>query len=251
MLTTLFFIILAQDIHLNRDGPEKAASLFAELDRLDSGESKSLEPLLALFGDLQRLIARDSRNRVATVDGSSFELEAKSGRLFHEPAKLPPENKTLNSWSFKTVRLHLEPENLYVYSLRFTGSHTIRLRKITLYFKKGPPMVFDEWMMMNDGNGQSFSKKSYTPSLNVWKPGEARVARILTSIDILGSAQDGAFESYLDFIFEVPEPQAQPYEKVLTRLAQIMRVLESTQLKNMNLQKIRYDLIEALKVYLK
>jgi len=246
----LYLLVLGQEITPNHDARRAADALSAELTRLSQMEETPLQRIVLtqILSDLERSIRRDHESRVAVKDGPSLELDAKSEILFVQTPKLPPEIKRNGTWQFQPIRLDLVPKNLYVYSLRFKGSHTIRIRSVTLHFKTGPPVIHDTWKDMEHGNGRAFSKRSFSPVLNAWREGEQRVARILTAIEILGSAQDSVFESYLDFALEVPEPQSKPYEKALSLVSDLKKDLSANELDAVKIAQGRALLREILEI---
>ena len=202
--------------------------------------------LSALLSELETAVAQDAQNRVHTK-GVSVELEAVNEVLFTHPPRLPAEQKVNGGWQFDTIRLQVAPRYLYVYGVRFKGSHTIRLRQVTLKFRDGgPDVIHNHWLDLEEGDGQAFDKRTFTPVLAAWRDDEAKRARPLEAIEILGSAQDGRHESDLEFLVEVPTPEARPHQKTPEILAQLRKKWESLDSADVTVYQLIQEDLEAL-----
>ena len=188
--------------------------MFFLVERFNRNES--MPPLSWLNSEIERLegaLANDAEHRPHIFDGPSILLEAKNQELFDKPPVAPPESKNGGRWTFPTIRLEVLPRHLYIYGLKLQGKNTLRLSEVTLFFHDGPARVHGQWQSMGSGNGAELSDQTFTPILEAWPEGTPRKARRLAAIEIVGSAQDGAASSELEFVMEVPDPEARPFEE--------------------------------------
>ncbi len=226
-LLGFLLVVSGQRFRPNGDVERALSSLQTQLEGLIRnfnrgwrGDLKSLDGALAR---LEEAIAHNAEHRVHRRSVPALELEAKNEALFGTIPVLPPESKVDGRWIFPTVRFEVVPRHLFLYDLKFRADHTVRLRKATLFFRDGSSLVHDTWWSMEDGNGKAFPKKEYLPVMGTVALGEARRARALAAIEIVGSAQDGGFEAVLDFTFTVPDPMSRPYRQAEILMAQIKR----------------------------
>ena len=227
-LLTMLLLISGQKTMPNRDVERAMDILWAQLESLivQYNQKKPVKDLSILEPTLARLEAAVDRNahvRVSRATLTTLRLEGKSALLFRQPPVLPPEVKSGGRWHFSTIRLEAVPRHLFLYSLTFKGDHTIRLRKVTLYFRDGTSMAHDRWWHMESDNGKAFSRRDFLPPLDVGPAGQPRRARVLEAIEIVGSAQDGPSEARLEFLLEVPDPEERPYREARDMIARLRK----------------------------
>ncbi len=176
--------------------------------------------LMLLRADLDALyeeVVRDS-NALVNRRAKQVTLDSDGLGLFRQPPVLPPEDKVGESWRFTTTRLEVVPQSLFVYAVRFKGDHTLRLRRVVLWFRDGTRMPFDAWADAEGGNGRALSRRSSGLEIKAYREGEVPQARALAAIEILGSAQDEGHEAKLQFHFAIPDPTARPFTSALALL---------------------------------
>lgn len=239
----------ASDLTANRDAARAFHQLYQRvvdlIDRAQQGGSLPDGSLLSIpLERLELAVQRNAQSRLPLHDGPSLFLEANDETLFTPVPVLPPENKNAENWTFDNHRFQVVPHHLWIYSLKFRGDTTVRLKSVTLFFRDGETLVYDLWSDLEDGNGQAFSKWDWVTGLNAWSAVEGRRARPLVAIEILGSAQDGELSSPLSFVLEVPDPDAKPYVDALERLAGMKRTWLTGPLSSARLSQFRQELNE-------
>lgn len=217
MISLLFFLLFPQKLTPTGDLERSYRTVLGYL-ATSVATNKQISNGL---NQLELSVHKAHKSLVNRHDGPTVLLENENGHLFKKPPILPAEVKEGDHWFFERHRFYLTPSNLYIYDVRIKGSRTLRIREIVLYFQDGQKRVFSEWFHRENGNGQAFSKRQFSEPLPVWKEGQPRQAKILESIEILGSAQDYEHPSRLIVAFTVPDPNAKPYGKALERIRQI------------------------------
>ena len=204
-----------------------------------------LDPLKQRLTLLEQSLRRDAANRLDLSGSATLEAAARNELLFNGRPSLPPEDKKGGSWSFGTSRFEVIPDHLYIFAVKLKGSRTIRLKSVTLFFRNGEKIVHDSWKDLQQGNGQDFSKRVFTPYLAVYDDRQTRRARALKSIEILGSAQDGEFSAELEFVFLIPDPQDIPIKPMLDLIAQIRQSWDS---RNVDLNRLNQNLTDLVRL---
>lgn len=153
--------------------------------------------------------------------GTPVELEANENLLFDRPLVLPAEQKENGRWTFQTHRFEVVPKHIFIYSLRFKGERTLRMRSIKLFFRDGTSMLHDQWFHEEGGNGKAFSRRRFSPSLEVWRKGQPPLAKALAAIEWLGSTQDKDRNAQVELLLTVPDPASRPYLDEIRDLEQM------------------------------
>lgn len=175
-------------------------------------------PIIDRLFDLDAQLEVQAPLHVDRGTRHSLDLEARNSFVFRKPPILPPEEKRDGQWVFRPVRFEVIPHHLFVFAVRFSGSRTLRIKSVTFHFRDGSCTTFREWESSDQGNGQSFRKRQFTPWIPVYGDASQREARPLAAVEILGTAQDRDHQASLSFNFRVPDPDMHPFGRARSLL---------------------------------
>ncbi len=192
--------------------------------RFNAGERNGdVAALLPALAKLKEAVQGETAFSIPRFSESESVLDVVDSLFFGQYPVLPPEIKDGEHWRFETIRFEVKPRHMYVFAVSFKASRTIRLKSVTLVFRDGTKIEHQPWKKSEDDNGEAFRKRLYLPWLNVYDKDEARVAKPLAAVEILGSAQDAGFEALLDFRVKIPDIEAEPHAETLALLARMKR----------------------------